>query len=774
MATFTCHHCGNVFNTTQRRKGSCRFCYGTKVSYCRDCAWWELGPLPAMSNLPDELRTSPSQSKGLVSRCMGKPPRTVDPHGTDLISDMRNACGLFDYQMAYGGFDADHQAGGPTHGHGYDADDGYDYTNVPAQRDSDPELNVPEPVRAPGLLSGNVLSETPTIIPFSRLATAAVDKYDELYRRRESNPEAIAYNRMMRTLILIYFSAQERCGYINDICVHRHDAPRIAAKHLAICFSGGSPVFVPPADRQTSGKALELMVIEQLLKDKISLANAYFMLRKIVSDDAEGLEIIKMNLIILHVFMAVKPLDVIPNGTNFGPQNAHGYLTADIKGKILQENGTQFRDDAKKKIASLYSCFQHGAAFPAGGRIRFADANINGLGTIQQEHKNYLQSMPKMDHTGVALANVSPCEKAVRSRIITRLKKIASQCTVEPAYQNVGEPFENFEQCKNDDDLSTLLDTIIEDMNSGKFWVETTSWDPLFSQYYISSTNRANFCVLNQYQTARRDINWQHVFPDCANTPNATAPGTRHLPHMLAYVRDGRQNAKQWYMDWRNDKDQYLYDCFNFTVDERPTFANYSALCRAPEPNYQYGRHQIVWNSNVLDRSVISPGDKGVAYRSKLLLLQDLLCRVPLATGEYIADEDKAKLLQEILQGLLSHGYIDRWDVLDLTGNVDSNQRVIRQPIHTRGTITLFECHIFGDMLLERDAFALTLSKGGMDPGHADGANPAWIDTIRGYGAGYHVTVFRSDPLSQVPRHQQIPGVLTSNRHITQVNRKVP
>ncbi|APR84732.1 Hypothetical protein A7982_10081 [Minicystis rosea] len=787
MPNVQCHHCGQMFPKAQRRKGRCHYCYGN-AGYCRDCAWWELGPLPAQAGLPPALRPTNRRTGLSTISCFGAPPnQPADPQGVNLLTQMRHDCGLIDYQMTHHGFDADTG----VHGHAYARDAGYGYA-TPGGAVANPAWNQAEPNAAPGLATwGGAVTN------FDTLAPRLIDRFDALYMLDDGQHGGLEFNQMMRSLAVIFASAVERCQYVNDIYVHRRDAPTIAARHLDVCFThGGNVFYVPTVEQAPARHALALAaVFEHVLLGKMSLSTAYFTIRDATGGGTLARRTIKLAAIVLHVFYAERPLDVVPNGANFNPERAHGYFTAESKRRLLSTSGNSWSDRAKNIWGALYAAFANGAHVPAGRgptndvRVRFPDANVQGHATLSPLQKYYLQSHPKMDATGLNVPNASPCELAVRERVISRLKAIARAGAVDPAYTGGGGPFANYQGQNNNALIEVLLDQILDDMNSEEYWFETSLGSYPLEHIYLP--NQPAFYIKNQAELWTFQVNWEHVFPDCANVPNQTFTGFRMLPHMLAYQTDGRQNAKRWYIDWRNDKDQYLYDGFQFSFPDRPAFTNYSTAPRAPEPNTNYGNHQVVWSSDLRHRSVIGVGDKGVVYRSRLLLLQDLLCDIPMATGEAHGAADKALLVQRIFTHLALKvpapggpqvalgnwlaALVGRWNVLDHPVGMDSMQRVILQDRFNQPLTSIFECHVFGQMQIDRDAWALTLAKGAISPGNTDAGAPtdAWVGNVAALGGKpYVVTQYRAMLGGVAAPRNLTPLVLTNNAPIlTQIGR---
>jgi hypothetical protein len=118
-----------------------------------------------------------------------------------------------------------------------------------------------------------------------------------------------------------------------------------------------------------------------------------------------------------------------------------------------------------------------------------------------------------------------------------------------------------------------------------------------------------------------KDIDYTAILPDCF-------AGGVTLPTIEDHYEDtgGSSPRPAHYMDWRNHKDHWLYDCFSIERRRRPLFGSLSVQPFLPGPNPNYGGHILYYKRPPLaGRTVFTFGDKQQPRRSMLLLLDTIM-----------------------------------------------------------------------------------------------------------------------------------------------------
>jgi hypothetical protein len=147
------------------------------------------------------------------------------------------------------------------------------------------------------------------------------------------------------------------------------------------------------------------------------------------------------------------------------------------------------------------------------------------------------------------------------------------------------------------------------------------------------------------------------------------------------------------YVDWRNHKDLWLYDCFAILPRRRPLFCSLSLQPIVPEPNPNYGSHTLLFSrSRTENRSVHTFGDKQQPRRSMLLLLDDILYERAKKDGQPGQSADnRAKVADDLLR---------RFERVKATRNLSLELQwavTLAEPaVPYPGPDLLLECQIFG------------------------------------------------------------------------------
>lgn len=675
-----CHQCDNNITGASKIAPECSYCFKKNVTLCNNCSWFELGPIPA----PAALTTQITAVNNLIQQCPQKKRKKIlKKRREKTLKAIGERCNLINEQVKDKGF------------------------------------------------KNEVLK--------------ACEIYDHIYHVENltgtAKDDEKKKQKMFHTLIIVFLSARKKCsGYRNDgpysensynppdppdnsLLIHKHDAPKVAAKHLELCFFNSE--FIPVSEQDKAKASLETLVVERLLREKIGISGGHKMLGKLktgynlTNDDIK--DVIKKNAILYQTCTAIMPVEA---KKNFDPRRAHGWLLPEHKEKIFGKNPAdppQYTNWAKTQIGTLIASSGIAGSAPVN---RWSDTtvsslNIQGFNDIQKE---YLQSIPKFDNTGTA-ANRSECENEMRSKVKYQIQKLFRNVTTAvPSMQNIFQNYINVTPKRWDD----LLDGIIDDMNSGTYWVESSSTAMLIELFEnaLSNGNHGTFQLKSETLLRKKTVNWSDVFDKCPKNSSGSANGNfvgiKFHPNDLKDRKDGRDAVKEWYLDWRHDKDEVIYNCFDFSLDELPNFTSLSPWTKAPEPNVTYGAHMIVWDSEILKRAVITLGDWGTPRRSKLMLLRDMLCPIERMDGsEYSFPVKKYQTFERILlhfeSNLQNPPSTTVTPKVRLTSqfssciNSTTKQFTGNKIDMSTSVLENLECHIFGPLIISRDAISLLL-----------------------------------------------------------------
>jgi hypothetical protein len=167
------------------------------------------------------------------------------------------------------------------------------------------------------------------------------------------------------------------------------------------------------------------------------------------------------------------------------------------------------------------------------------------------------------------------------------------------------------------------------------------------------------------------------------------------------------------YMDWRNEKDYWLYDGFAIDVRRRPLFGSLTLMPWVPEPNVVYGSHELILDHpRLAGRCIYTVGDYHQPRRSMLLVLDNLL--YDRKRKDDTVGQDAAKrqvILDRVLRNYectfaMEHDETGQWTLQDRWDRALAGQQS-KMPGNGEEII---ECQIFGPVALAADALALVTS----------------------------------------------------------------
>jgi hypothetical protein len=689
-----CHQCGGAADAG--REGACTICRADARTFCPACAYWELGPVPAATGLRAAMRAYP-QPVTPVKTC---PLRTAER--AQVQTEFTNRCALLADQLASSqlwgqAFSEVLDSARALYDQFYSTV-GYDNTMMHAlisvqfsaqahvlkhRLVRDAQMEEYEDARS--ALAGT----RATLAREHTAAGVAREKFGKAKTPEAQQAVRVEVQQIMdritplETRIALATGAAPR----PHRRYHRHDILAISLFHLNKCFIS----FVPADDRAVARAAVQTEVVELVLKGKMAFPLARAELLRLGGDDvAVARRILEVAAMLYHARTAFWTPDGAVQG-GFDPRGAQGYVHPTFK-TFLYGNGAAnppaLSDAARTKLGTLYAALD--LVVPGGPR--YPDATVPT--TLSASVQAYLQSLPVFDTPTAAAAARSECEVTVRTRVLERLAPLLDI---------------------RDGTEATTLDAIIADLRANAD-IESASGDGLLNAY----NGNANLALRSEAGNLAADIPWSEIL-SCAAGGDGNYRG---MDLDIADHRgrtDGRQNA--WhYLDWRNDKDRYMYDYYEMPIADRPVFVSLSMTVDLPEVNTRYGSHMIVWDrASVIPRSVFTLGDKGIARRSMLLLLRDLLYPIPQKDGSpAIGAKDRLLTFLNITER-----YTQRGARRALT---QTNYTTLLTEAKTLMSIAgNVECHVFGPLRPGTHATAIVFKNGGVATTlHATYAAPAW------------------------------------------------
>ncbi|MFO0586478.1 MAG: hypothetical protein U0441_03000 [Polyangiaceae bacterium] len=258
---------------------------------------------------------------------------------------------------------------------------------------------------------------------------------------------------------------------------------------------------------------------------------------------------------------------------------------------------------------------------------------------------------------------------------------------------------------KDDAPIGTFVDDLCEKMKS-TFIVDQAFGCDVTKRLVAAAQSGQVFEPKAWFPVKTVDVDYIRVFPDCFQPTKATlATIDEHYTTVMEGTRPGH------YMDWRNHKDHWLYDCFVIKKRRRPLFGSLSVQPFLPGPNPNYGGHILFYERDVLEgRAVFTFGDKQQPRRSMLLTLDTIMHGRKKKDGAAKQGKD---LRQKVLFQLLR-----RADVIDLCAGEDDAalwQRTMGETVPYPDGDLLIECQVFGgaDLTVIGRGVAIAVEDGG-------------------------------------------------------------
>ncbi|MBZ5712964.1 hypothetical protein [Nannocystis pusilla] len=428
-------------------------------------------------------------------------------------------------------------------------------------------------------------------------------------------------------------------------------------------------------------------------------------------------EILEIATILYHVRLAARPQSAwaghwSASASGFLPGEALGYVSAAhftaLFGNVEVADG--FCDAAQYELDRLWTVLHDPgrAANQLPQHPRFPDQNVQNENLLDAVEKRYLQYLPTFDHLRAQKAQRSACETVVRRRVVHKLTALLHAHPTPDRPNPDPEPDEPEDPpdsgCSRRD-VSRFVDKVLVAMQHD-FLIDQC-FDTGLTKHLIdeAAQNRA-VEPKGFFPLSLQAIDWDEVFPADGFAQGHSFLGLRR--HYAAI--DGTSARPAHYLDWRNHKDRWLYDCFPIDPQRRPLFASLAVHPIVPEPNNNYGHHFLLYDSaQVRHRRIICFGDKQQPRRSMLLLLDDLLYGHTKKDGDGPqAASSRLKVLERVLRRVCWLHSDEHDDIED-----DLEEQLERSCTGTKLDYPegdfLFECQIFGGVDLVRDATALVV-----------------------------------------------------------------
>ncbi len=207
----------------------------------------------------------------------------------------------------------------------------------------------------------------------------------------------------------------------------------------------------------------------------------------------------------------------------------------------------------------------------------------------------------------------------------------------------------------------------------------------------------ATFTPKAWFPLKTKDVAYTALFPDCPFNAETIDTIDEHYEDI-----DGSSPRPAHYMDWRNHKDLWLYDCFAIAHRRRPLFGSLSTQPYLPAPNSNYGGHILFYRRpSVAGRAVYTFGDKQQPRRSMVLLLDTLLHGRKKKDGaDAQSPGGRQKVIHQLLRRHDTLVHHADWSTAKLWEKTFDGNKVP----YPDGDM-LIECHIFGGIVLTRDAW---------------------------------------------------------------------
>ena len=212
---------------------------------------------------------------------------------------------------------------------------------------------------------------------------------------------------------------------------------------------------------------------------------------------------------------------------------------------------------------------------------------------------------------------------------------------------------------------------------------------------------------------------WREGFPDCVRDGTFEDLAFNLTENLKR--EDGRQHA--WhYLEWRKQKEGFMYDYYMRSTDDSPVFTSLSQDVNLPLPNKTYGHHLIVWKQDVLRRAIFTLGDYGRPRRSVLLLLRDLLYPIGRKDGQQI---ESAKRVYTVANIFYRHVRSRHRRIF----TNDHYQTTLGEDAVRKDNEANIECHVFGSLNINQNAKVIVIATSAAAPAHPRLGFPAIIRT---------------------------------------------
>lgn len=255
-----------------------------------------------------------------------------------------------------------------------------------------------------------------------------------------------------------------------------------------------------------------------------------------------------------------------------------------------------------------------------------------------------------------------------------------------------------------DYDVDAYLDRVLDSMRN-HFYVDQAVGD-YPANLFMTTTD---FLPRGWFPLMLRKHYYGEILPECG-FPEDSDPHFMALEQHYEAWKSGESGRPAHYLDWRNHKDLWLYDCFEIDPMRRPVFGSLSTQPYVPEPNNNYGTNTILFDrAKTAARSIHNFGDKYNPRRSMLLLLDDIIF---VKTRKDGSDPVPVGIQHKTIDDILER--VERIpDLAELTLEEQFSQTVTDKWKKTYGVgDTLIECQIFGGVDMSTECLAFISVKG--------------------------------------------------------------
>lgn len=219
---------------------------------------------------------------------------------------------------------------------------------------------------------------------------------------------------------------------------------------------------------------------------------------------------------------------------------------------------------------------------------------------------------------------------------------------------------------------------------------------------------RADFSPKGWFPLMLRQHYYGEILGSCGFS-DTSGPSYMTLEQHYKAWKSGESERPAHYLDWRNHKDLWLYDCFPIVPTRRPVFCSLSGQPRVPEPNKNYGTNTLIFDrGRTRSRCVHNFGDKYAPRRSMLLLLDDIIYVKKRKDG---SDPITAPVRQKTIDDICERVEMVPTERSKSLQTQFDDMLTVKKKTYGVGD-TLIECQIFGGVDVRNEILAFISVEG--------------------------------------------------------------